>query len=109
MRLRLLLCALLALTTTLLGQTGVGQIQGAMNDASGSVVPLALGNLEHVRTENHFKIIPIREHVNLCLNIDSFNTLNQPGRPGPGGDGIISLRTSAQGARVLQYTARITW
>jgi hypothetical protein len=29
--------------------------------------------------------------------------------PGPGGDGIISLRTSAQGARVLQYTARLSW
>jgi hypothetical protein len=56
-----------------------------------------------------FKAIPITERVSLRLNLDSFNTLNQPGIPGPGGDGIISLRTSAQGARVLQYTARISW
>jgi hypothetical protein len=27
----------------------------------------------------------------------------------PGADGIITLRTSAQGARTMQYTARLTW
>jgi len=56
-----------------------------------------------------FKSIPITERVMLRVNVDSFNTLNQPGIPGPGSDGIISLRTSAQGARVLQYSARISW
>jgi hypothetical protein len=35
--------------------------------------------------------------------------LNQPGLGTPSAEGIISLRNSAQGARVLQYTARITW
>ena len=43
------------------------------------------------------------------LNLDAFNVLNQPGIGTPNTEGIISLRNSAQGARVLQYTARLTW
>lgn len=60
-------------------------------------------------TASVFKSIPITERVNLRINIDAFNVLNQPGIGLPGGDGIISLRTSAQGARTMQYTARLTW
>ena len=56
-----------------------------------------------------FKSIPITEKINLRFNLDAFNVLNQPGIGTPGTDGIISLRTSAQGARLMQYTARLTW
>ena len=60
-------------------------------------------------TASVYKTIPITERVNLRINLDAFNVLNQPGLGLPGGDGIISLRTSAQAARTMQYTARITW
>ena len=53
--------------------------------------------------------MPITERVKLRINLDAFNVLNQPGIGTPSTEGIISLRNSAQGARVLQYTARITW
>jgi hypothetical protein len=56
-----------------------------------------------------YKTVPITEKVRLRINLDAFNVLNQPGLPTPTSEGIISLRTSAQGARVLQYTARLTW
>ena len=60
-------------------------------------------------TASIFKNIPITERVTFRINLDAFNVLNQPGMNLPGTDGIISLRTSAQGARTLQYTARLTW
>ena len=56
-----------------------------------------------------YKTVPITERVKLRINLDAFNVLNQPGLGTPSTEGIISLRNSAQGARVLQYTARITW
>ena len=42
-------------------------------------------------------------------NLDAFNMLNQPGIGTPSTEGIISLRNSAQGARVMQFTLRLTW
>ena len=56
-----------------------------------------------------YKTVPITEKLRLRINLDAFNVLNQPGLPTPTSEGIISLRNSAQGARVLQYTARLTW
>jgi hypothetical protein len=56
-----------------------------------------------------YKTVAMTERVKLRINVDAFNVLNQPGLPGPSSEGIISLRNSAQGARVLQYTARVTW
>ena len=56
-----------------------------------------------------YKTVALTERVKLRINLDAFNVLNQPGLPAPTSEGIISPRTSAQGARVLQYTARITW
>ena len=56
-----------------------------------------------------YKTVAITERVKLRINLDAFNVLNQPGLGTPSTEGIISLRNSAQGARVLQYTARITW
>ena len=60
-------------------------------------------------TGSVYKNIPITEKVNLRVNVDAFNLLNQPGMVTPSTEGIISLRNSAQGARVLQYTMRLTW
>jgi hypothetical protein len=56
-----------------------------------------------------YKRVAITEKVSLRVNLDAFNVLNQPGIGTPSTEGIISLRNSAQGARVLQYTARLTW
>jgi len=57
-----------------------------------------------------FKTVPITERVNLRVNADFLNNvLNMPGSNLPGGDGIISNRTSANAPRVLQLTMRVTW
>lgn len=57
-----------------------------------------------------YKSVAITERVKLRINLDAFNVFNQPGLnlPDPN-TGILSLRTSAQGARVLQYTVRLNW
>ena len=60
-------------------------------------------------TASIYKTVKITERVSLRVNLDAFNVLNQPGLNLPGSDGILSLRTSAQGARTMQYTARLTW
>jgi hypothetical protein len=57
-----------------------------------------------------YKSVPIREKVALRIGVDAFNVFNQPGLNLPDSTtGILSLRLSAQGARVLQYTARLSW
>ncbi len=56
-----------------------------------------------------FKVVPIRERMNLRINADFFNVLNRPGIPQPGEDGVIRMNTSANPARLLQLTARLTW
>jgi hypothetical protein len=60
-------------------------------------------------TASVYKNVKLSERVTLRINLDAFNVLNQPGIGLPGGDGVISLRTSAQAARTLQYTARLSW
>jgi hypothetical protein len=56
-----------------------------------------------------FKTIPIRERVFMRLNADFFSVLNNPGLNQPGSNGILSLQTSANSARVMQLSARLTW
>ncbi|MEO8597428.1 MAG: carboxypeptidase regulatory-like domain-containing protein [Candidatus Solibacter sp.] len=56
-----------------------------------------------------YKTVNLTERLRLRINLDAFNVLNQPGIGTPSTEGLISLRNSAQGTRVLQYTARITW
>ena len=57
-----------------------------------------------------YKAVPITETVKLRIGVDAFNVFNQPGQNQPDTTtGIISTRTSAQGARTLQYNARVTW
>jgi hypothetical protein len=57
-----------------------------------------------------FKQIAIRERLRLRFNADFFNVLNNPGLVQPDANtGIASKRTSANAARVLQLTLRLTW
>lgn len=108
-----------------------GTVDANFNDTNNVLVPLKNGTSQLVAFDNGlhpwrnqammgpwltnmtaslFKTIPITEHVALRLNLDAFNVLNQPGLPLPDATtGILSVRTSAQGARTMQYTARLTW
>src|SRR5258708_24392912 len=54
--LRAALCFSL-LTAVLSAQTGVGQIQGTISDASGAVVPNAVVVLENTQTDNRFQTV----------------------------------------------------
>ena len=58
-----------------------------------------------------FKSVPIKERVNLRLNIDFFNVLNMPGLPGPNGDGTLLTNVSAwtNNPRHVQLSVRLTW
>ena len=57
-----------------------------------------------------FKRVAITERFSLRINGDFFNVLNHPGNPsGAGQNGVLSTRTSWQGARQVQLTARLTW
>jgi hypothetical protein len=57
-----------------------------------------------------YKSVTITERVGLRIGVDAFNVFNQPGLSLPDTTtGILSTRFSAQGARTLQYTARVTW
>jgi hypothetical protein len=60
-------------------------------------------------TASIYKNVKLTERVSLRINLDAFNVFNQPGLVLPAGDGIVSLRTSAQAARTMQYTARLIW
>jgi hypothetical protein len=57
-----------------------------------------------------FKNIPIDERFALRFNADFFNVLNMPGLGQPNSaTGIISLQNSANAARQLQLTLRLSW
>jgi hypothetical protein len=57
-----------------------------------------------------FKVLPITENVNLRFNMDVFNALNMQGYSNPSGtDGTISLTTSANTPRQVQFTLRLTF
>ena len=108
-----------------------GTVDPNFNDTNNVLVPLKNGSNQLVAYDNGlhpwrnqailgpwltnmtaslFKTVPITERVSLRLNLDAFNVLNQPGLPLPDSTtGILSLRTSAQGARTMQYTARLSW
>jgi hypothetical protein len=48
--------------------------------------------------------------VQIAAEMDFFNVLNMRGTPMPDANtGIISLQTSDNTPRVLQWTARLTW
>ena len=62
-----------------------------------------------------FKVIPITERLKLRLNLDAFNVFNMPGTalPDPGtplpDTGVISMQTSGNTPRQLQWSVRLTW
>jgi hypothetical protein len=57
-----------------------------------------------------FKAFPITERVVLRVNADFLNNLfNMPGDTVPQSDGLLINRNSANPARVLQLTMRLTW
>jgi hypothetical protein len=56
-----------------------------------------------------FKSIRVTEAVGLRLNVDFFGVLNNPGLNLPGGNGILSTQNSANSARTLQLSLRLTW
>lgn len=57
-----------------------------------------------------FNSVPISERVFLRFNVDFFNVSNHPGNNVPdSSSGIISLRNSAQEARQMQFTLRLTF
>ena len=57
-----------------------------------------------------FKVIPIRERMDLRFNADFFNVLNHPGNPNTvGANGFLNTRSSGQSPRTLQLTLRLTW
>ncbi|MGD0773402.1 MAG: TonB-dependent receptor [Candidatus Solibacter sp.] len=55
------------------------------------------------------KNVAIKEHVMFRLQADFFSVLNNPGLNQPGSNGIISMQTSANAARVMQLIGRLTW
>lgn len=57
-----------------------------------------------------FKVFKIREGLGLKVNGDFFNVFNQQGTTGvSGGNGIITTTSSANQARIVQISARLTW
>jgi hypothetical protein len=57
-----------------------------------------------------FKVLPITESVNLRFNMDVFNALNMQGYGNPNStDGTISLTSSANTPRQVQFTLRLTF
>ena len=57
-----------------------------------------------------FKAVAISERVALRFNADFFNVFNNPGNNLPdSSSGIISRRSSAQDARQLQFTLRLSF
>jgi hypothetical protein len=57
-----------------------------------------------------FKVLPITERVNLRFNMDVFNALNMQGYSNPSTtDGTITLTSSANTPRQVQFTARLTF
>ena len=57
-----------------------------------------------------FKTFQIRERYHVRFNIDAFNVFNHPGiSSSVSSTGLLSLRNSANSARQLQLTLRISW
>jgi hypothetical protein len=57
------------------------------------------------------KNFPIKERVNLRLNVDAFNVLNHPGTPNSisGTSGILNTFGAANGGREVEFTLRLSW
>jgi hypothetical protein len=68
------------------------------------------GPFNWVANASIFKVFPIREKMNLRVNLDAFNVFNMPGENNPGANGIEGyLNSEAANPRELQITARFTF
>jgi len=68
------------------------------------------GVLQWNQNASLFKVIPIKERVNLRLNADFFNVFNHPGNPNSvGADGMEVTQSSGNSPRTLQLSLRLTW
>ena len=57
-----------------------------------------------------FKVVQMNDRLRLRVSLDAFNVFNNPGMPQPDPNtGLLSLQTSANPARQLQWTMRLTW
>jgi hypothetical protein len=56
-----------------------------------------------------FKVFPITGRVNIRVNMDAFNVFNMPGETNPGTDGVQTFTNSANTARQIQLSARLTF
>jgi hypothetical protein len=57
-----------------------------------------------------FKVFPIKEQVNLRMNVDAFNVFNVQGQGNPNGtDGIQTFQSSANTPRQIQLTLRLAF
>ena len=72
--------------------------------------PAVLGPINWTIDTSLFKVLPITESVNLRFNMDVFNALNMQGYSNPNAtDGTVSLTSSANTPRQVQFTLRLTF
>jgi hypothetical protein len=67
------------------------------------------GPINYTEDISIFKVFPIKEGMNLRLNVDAFNALNVQGWNNPGTDGVENRLSSYNQARQLQVTMRFTF
>ena len=56
-----------------------------------------------------FKFVRINERVTFRFTVDFFNIFNHPNNQNPTGNGVLSLRNSGSGARIMQLGARLSF
>jgi Carboxypeptidase regulatory-like domain len=67
------------------------------------------GPINYTEDISIFKVFPIKEGMNLRVNVDAFNALNVQGYNNPGTDGIEHMLNSANTPRQIQLTTRFTF
>ena len=88
----------------------VGYSAGPNNAANPNYRVYMPNPFNFVTNASLFKEFPIREGMGLKVNGDFFNIFNQQGTTGVNGsNGVIGTTSSANTARVIQISARLTW
>jgi hypothetical protein len=67
------------------------------------------GPMNYTEDISIFKVFPIKEGMNLRVNVDAFNALNVQGWNNPGTDGVEDRLSSHNSPRELQLTMRFTF
>lgn len=90
--------------------TNVGYAPGASSILNPNYRFYAANPFNFSTDASLFKVFPITERVGLKVNGDFFNVFNQQGTTGVNGStGIITTTSSANVARIIQVSARLTW